>query len=93
MNKFFVLFVLQNCTPKAPKTVTKTEEIPNILNVTTDTTCGVCNIAIEKSAWVEHIAKEHNYLAWKVEDKPLVSLFLIILVTAGWDIVIMLVIH
>lgn len=35
--------------------------------------CAVCSSSIEQSGWVEHIAKEHNYLAWKEGEEPLVS--------------------
>lgn len=35
--------------------------------------CAVCSCSVEESVWVEHVAKEHNYLAWKEGEEPLVS--------------------
>lgn len=34
--------------------------------------CGVCNQEVEDSQWLEHIAKEHDYLAWREDETPLV---------------------
>ncbi|CAH2066488.1 unnamed protein product, partial [Iphiclides podalirius] len=33
--------------------------------------CGVCNGEVLTSLWMDHIAKEHNYQAWKSNDRPL----------------------
>ncbi|CAG9567043.1 unnamed protein product [Danaus chrysippus] len=33
--------------------------------------CGVCKTQVSKSLWIEHIAKEHNYMAWRDGDKVL----------------------
>ncbi|XP_053605444.1 uncharacterized protein LOC128672357 isoform X2 [Plodia interpunctella] len=36
-------------------------------------TCGVCNMVLEESTWIDHIKMEHNYLAWRAGDTPLDS--------------------
>lgn len=35
--------------------------------------CGECNELVHANDWVNHIAKQHNYLAKKVGETPLVS--------------------
>lgn len=35
--------------------------------------CGVCNQQVEEGQWLDHIAKEHDYLAWREDESPLVS--------------------
>lgn len=35
--------------------------------------CAVCSCSVKVSEWMEHLAKEHNYLAWKEGEEPLVS--------------------
>lgn len=34
--------------------------------------CAVCQTEMKDSVWVDHIAYEHDYLAWRVNDEPLV---------------------
>lgn len=34
--------------------------------------CGVCKQDMPTLKWMEHIAKEHNYLAWQEGDTPVV---------------------
>ncbi|XP_068620797.1 uncharacterized protein [Battus philenor] len=33
--------------------------------------CAICSLKINESDWVDHIRKEHNYLAWKCGDQVL----------------------
>ncbi|XP_073941595.1 uncharacterized protein isoform X2 [Choristoneura fumiferana] len=33
-------------------------------------TCGVCDKEVETGKWIQHIQKEHNYLAWRKGEKP-----------------------
>lgn len=40
--------------------------------------CGVCQEKVSLLHWNEHIGKEHNYLAWKIGDTPLVIILKII---------------
>lgn len=35
--------------------------------------CGVCPENVTNLTWIDHLAKEHNYLAWKEGEEPLVS--------------------
>lgn len=42
---------------------------PKVISVV----CAVCSCNVKESEWIEHIAKEHNYLAWKEGEEPLVS--------------------
>lgn len=35
--------------------------------------CGVCGLVKEELEWLDHIEKEHNYLAWKFGEPPIVS--------------------
>lgn len=37
------------------------------------TKCGVCECKIAASEWLNHIEKQHNYLAWKNGEPKLVS--------------------
>lgn len=37
------------------------------------TKCGVCQKDLTDATWMEHIATEHNYLAWRDGETPLVS--------------------
>ncbi|CAK1549786.1 unnamed protein product [Leptosia nina] len=39
--------------------------------VNTPVKCGVCKKTIENRSWIDHIAADHNYLAWTEDDKPL----------------------
>ncbi|XP_037297684.1 uncharacterized protein LOC115441048 isoform X2 [Manduca sexta] len=36
-----------------------------------DVQCGVCDEAVKSSTWIRHIAKEHDYLAWRKGSSPL----------------------
>ncbi|PZC74681.1 hypothetical protein B5X24_HaOG207350 [Helicoverpa armigera] len=38
---------------------------------TTNVKCGVCQNDVADSEWLDHIAKEHTYLAWREGDTPL----------------------
>nr|XP_026487444.1 uncharacterized protein LOC113394374 isoform X1 [Vanessa tameamea] len=35
------------------------------INTTGPIKCGVCHIEVEDDKWIDHICKEHSYLAWK----------------------------
>lgn len=36
--------------------------------------CGVCDEEMSHTMWIEHIGKEHTYLAWKKGEEPLVCI-------------------
>lgn len=40
--------------------------------------CGVCKEKVEFKSWYDHIMLNHDYMAWKLEDPPLVSIFIVI---------------
>lgn len=40
--------------------------------------CGVCKEKVEFKSWYDHIMLNHDYMAWKLEDPPLVSILIII---------------
>ncbi|KAJ0181740.1 hypothetical protein K1T71_002462 [Dendrolimus kikuchii] len=48
----------------------KEELISHVSSIKT-ITCGVCELDMEVSSWMDHIAKAHDYLAWKKEETPL----------------------
>lgn len=37
--------------------------------------CGVCKQQVDESLWIEHIATEHDYLAWREDEAPLVRYY------------------
>lgn len=37
--------------------------------------CGVCSQEVPILEWMQHMGKEHNYLAWQDGSPPLVCLF------------------
>lgn len=39
--------------------------------------CGVCEQDVADSDWIEHISKNHNYLAWQEGETPLVRFILV----------------
>nr|XP_049708028.1 uncharacterized protein LOC110379419 isoform X2 [Helicoverpa armigera] len=38
---------------------------------TTNVKCGVCQNEVARTEWLDHIAKEHTYLAWREGETPL----------------------
>lgn len=53
--------------------VEQSDDLKNVMSrQSKHTVCGVCKTQVPKSLWIEHIAKEHNYIAWKDGDKVLV---------------------
>lgn len=34
--------------------------------------CGVCEKSVDETQWIEHISKEHDYIAWRDGEPPLV---------------------
>ncbi|OWR47333.1 putative general transcription factor IIIC polypeptide 2 beta 110kDa [Danaus plexippus plexippus] len=52
--------------------VEQSDDLKNVMSrQSKHTVCGVCKTQVPKSSWIEHIAKEHNYIAWKDGDKVL----------------------
>ncbi|XP_075992128.1 uncharacterized protein LOC142987323 [Anticarsia gemmatalis] len=57
-------------------------------------TCGVCQAKVEYTSWIQHIGKEHNYLAWvdgqnklNVEDEEAVGRHLQNIITIGGGLI------
>lgn len=55
---------------KKKKRKTKSEAAGEV-----EITCDVCKMQMLNKYWPEHKLREHNNLAWKVGDAPIVSIY------------------
>ncbi|XP_013200630.1 uncharacterized protein LOC106143160 [Amyelois transitella] len=60
---------VKKCYLKKISTFTLDNEKPTPTNSICK--CGVCQLEVSDVNWIDHISKEHQYLAWKDGDSPL----------------------
>lgn len=83
LQTFEVPLLEEKTVQQSPETIevqektkeTKTFEVP-ISEVTAgdkSVICGVCKKFVTNELWMEHIYQEHNYIAWRDDESPLVS--------------------
>lgn len=50
-----------------------TENTEKVNQKNTSVRCGVCKLKLIEAEWIEHIFKEHDYLAWQEGQPEIVS--------------------